>query len=58
MVTSYEKKARLKDAFIQSQLLDWQIHNFGVSENSVFLDKGIDLISNYISKQLTDQEKC
>jgi hypothetical protein len=57
MVTSYEKKARLKDAFLQSQLLDWQIHNFDLSENSVFLDKGIDLISNYISKQLTDQKK-
>ncbi|ACC81027.1 GUN4 domain-containing protein [Nostoc punctiforme] len=58
MVTSYEKKARLKDAFIQSQLLDWQIHNFDLSENGVFLDKGIDLISNYISKQLTDQRKA
>ncbi|MBG1264992.1 GUN4 domain-containing protein [Nostoc sp. WHI] len=57
MVTSYEKKTRLKDAFIQSQLLDWQIHNFDLSENGVFLDKGIDLISNYISKQLTDQIK-
>ncbi|MFN6488008.1 MULTISPECIES: GUN4 domain-containing protein [unclassified Nostoc] len=57
MVTSYEKKARLKDAFIQSQLLNWQIHNFDLNENSVFLDKGIDLISNYISKQLTDQRK-
>lgn len=57
MVTSYEKKTRLKDAFIQSQLLDWQIHNFDLSENSVFLDKGVDLISNYISKQLTDQIK-
>ncbi|MBN3898592.1 MAG: GUN4 domain-containing protein [Nostoc sp. NOS(2021)] len=57
MVTSYEKKARLKDAFTQSQLLDWQIHNFDLSENGVFLDKGIDLISNYISKQLTDQRK-
>jgi hypothetical protein len=55
MVTSYEKKARLKDAFMQSQLLDWQIHNFDLSENGVFLDKGIDLISNYISKQLTEQ---
>ncbi|MGJ5631998.1 GUN4 domain-containing protein [Nostoc sp. CALU 1950] len=55
MVTSYDKKNRLKDALIQSQLLDWQIHNFDLSENGVFLDKGIDLISNYISKQLTDQ---
>ena len=57
MVTSYEKKARLKDAFIQSQLLDWQINNFDLSENGVFLDKGIDLISNYISKQLSEQRK-
>ncbi|MEH2284575.1 MAG: GUN4 domain-containing protein [Nostoc sp.] len=57
MVASYDKKARLKDAFIQSQLLDWQTHNFDLSENGVFLDKGIDLISNYISKQLTDQRK-
>ncbi|BDI20005.1 hypothetical protein ANSO36C_58070 [Nostoc cf. commune SO-36] len=57
MVTSYDKKARLKDAFIQSQLLDWQIHNFDLNENGLFLDKGIDLISNYISKQLTDQTK-
>lgn len=55
MVTSYEKKARLKDAFIQSQLLDWQTNNFDLSENGIFLEKGIDLISNYISKQLTDQ---
>ncbi|MEH2063803.1 MAG: GUN4 domain-containing protein [Nostoc sp.] len=57
MVTSYEKKARLKDAFIQSQLLDWQINNFDLSENGVFLDKGIDLISNYISKQFSEQRK-
>uniref|UniRef100_A0A2P1CZB7 GUN4 domain-containing protein n=1 Tax=Nostoc sp. HIID-D1B TaxID=2027338 RepID=A0A2P1CZB7_9NOSO len=57
MVTSYDKKARLKDAFIQSQLLDWQIHNFDLSENGVFLDKGIDLISDYISTQLTDQRE-
>ncbi|MEH2195010.1 MAG: GUN4 domain-containing protein [Nostoc sp.] len=57
MVTSYDKKARLKDAFIESQLFDWQIDNLDLGENDVFLDKGIDLISNYISKQLTDQRK-
>ncbi|MFN6530374.1 GUN4 domain-containing protein [Nostoc sp. ChiSLP03a] len=57
MVTSYDKKTRLKDAFIQSKLLDWQSDNLDSSENFVFLDKGIDLISNYISKQLTDQRK-
>ncbi|MEH2076350.1 MAG: GUN4 domain-containing protein [Nostoc sp.] len=57
MVTSYEKQTRLKDAFIESQLLDWQINNFDLSENDVFLDKGIDLISNYISSELTDQRK-
>ncbi|MEM7579498.1 MAG: GUN4 domain-containing protein [Cyanobacteria bacterium P01_A01_bin.80] len=57
MVTSYEKKARLKDAFIQSQLLDWQTHNFNTQDNDMFLENSIDLISNYISKQLTDQRK-
>ncbi|WP_448265445.1 GUN4 domain-containing protein [Nostoc sp. DSM 114159] len=57
MVTSYDKKTRLKDAFIEAKLLDWQSYNLDSSENFVFLDKGIDLISNYISKQLTDQRK-
>ncbi|WP_445627762.1 GUN4 domain-containing protein [Nostoc sp. DSM 114167] len=57
MVTSYDKKSRLKDAFIEAKLLDWQTYNLDSSENFVFLDKGIDLISNYISKQLTDQRK-
>lgn len=42
---------------MQSQLLDWEIHNFDFTENGAFLDNGIDLISNYISKQLTDQRK-
>ncbi|MEH2135786.1 GUN4 domain-containing protein [Nostoc sp.] len=57
MVTSYEKQTRLKDAFIESQLFDWQINNFDLSENDVFLNKGIDLISNYISSELTDQRR-
>ena len=55
MVKSYEKNTRLKDALIQSQLLNWQIPNFETSENGVFLGQGIDLISNYISQQITDQ---
>ncbi len=57
MVSSYEKKERLKDAFIQSQLLNWQIHNFDLANNPFSLDKEIDSISNYISKQLVDQRK-
>ncbi len=51
MVVSYEKKERLKDALIQCQLLNWQV------DNSVSLDQSIDSISNYISKQLTEQRK-
>ncbi len=57
MVSSYEKKERLKDALIQSQFLDWQIHNFDLANNSFSLDKEIDSISNYISKQLVEQRK-
>ncbi|MBD6619307.1 hypothetical protein FNW02_26640 [Komarekiella sp. 'clone 1'] len=57
MVATYEKKERLKDAFIKSQLLDWQIGNFDLTDNYVSLDKDIISISNYISKQLTAQRK-
>ncbi|MBW4687726.1 MAG: GUN4 domain-containing protein [Komarekiella atlantica HA4396-MV6] len=57
MVTTYEKKQRLKDAFIKSQLLDWQIGSFDLTDNCVSLDKDIISISNYISKQLTDERK-
>ncbi|MEI2579450.1 GUN4 domain-containing protein [Scytonema sp. PRP1] len=57
MVSSYEKKERLKDAFIQCQLLDWQNHNFDLANNRFSLDKEIDSISNYISKQLVEQRK-
>ncbi|NDJ23278.1 hypothetical protein GS682_16885 [Nostoc sp. B(2019)] len=57
MVATYEKKERLKEAFIQSQLLDWQIGNFDLTDNCVSLDKDIGSISSYISKQLTNQKK-
>ncbi|MBW4616145.1 MAG: GUN4 domain-containing protein [Desmonostoc vinosum HA7617-LM4] len=57
MVISYQKKTRLKDAFIESQLLDWQIHKFDLNDHSISLDQGIDLISNYISQQLVDQRR-
>lgn len=57
LVTSYEKKSRLKDAFLQSQLSDWGMHNFDFTQNEAFLENGIDLISNYISKELTEQIK-
>lgn len=57
MVTNYEKKEKLKDAFIQCQLLDWQLHNFDLNDSCVSLEKDIDSISNYISEQLADQRK-
>ncbi|MFM7369726.1 MAG: GUN4 domain-containing protein, partial [Sphaerospermopsis kisseleviana] len=55
MVKSYEKNSRLKDVLIQSQLLNWQSPNFDTSENGLFLGQGIDLISNYISQQISQQ---
>ena len=36
MVSSYEKKERLKDAFLQCQLLDWQNDNFDLANNPFF----------------------
>lgn len=56
MVSSYEKKERLKDALIQCQLLDWH-QNFDLADNLFSVDKEIDSISNHISKQLTIQTK-
>ncbi|TAE54322.1 MAG: hypothetical protein EAZ76_06730 [Nostocales cyanobacterium] len=56
MVTIYDKKNRLEDAFMKSQLLDINSDKFDWLENSVFLEQGIDLISNYISTQITDQQ--
>ncbi len=57
MVSSYEKKERLKDAFLQCQLLDWQVQNFDLANNPFSLEKDIDSISNYIFKQLAEQRK-
>lgn len=57
MVTSYEKKERLKDAFIQSKLLNWKIQNFNLAERELFLNKSVESISNYISKQLAEPRK-
>ncbi len=57
MVSSYEKKERLKDAFLQCQLLDWQNDNFDLANNPFSLEKEIDSISNYIFKQLADQRQ-
>lgn len=57
MVASYEKKERLKDAFIQCQLLDWQVHNYDLTDSCVSLEKEIDSISNYISEELAEQRK-
>ncbi|MBD2517726.1 GUN4 domain-containing protein [Nostoc sp. FACHB-973] len=57
MVSSYEKKERLKDAFIKCKLLDWQIHDFDLANTHLSLDKEIDSISSYISNQLVEQRK-
>ncbi|WP_265275921.1 GUN4 domain-containing protein [Nostoc sp. KVJ3] len=56
MVASYEKKERLKDAFIESQLLDWQAHIFDLSDDTISLEKAIYLISNYLSDEIADQK--
>jgi len=57
MVSSYEKKETLKEALIQCQSLNWQIHKCDLADNLFSIDKEIDLISNYISKQLGNQRK-
>ncbi|MBW4592866.1 MAG: GUN4 domain-containing protein [Brasilonema angustatum HA4187-MV1] len=57
MVSSYEKKERLKDAFLKCKLLDWQIQNFDSADNFFSLNKDINSISNYISDQLTERRK-
>lgn len=57
MVASYEKKERLKDAFIQSRLLSFPVDDFEFSDNCASLDQAIESISNYISKQLPVQKK-
>lgn len=57
LVASYEKKDRLKDAFVKSQLLDWQFHSFDCSNDVVFLEKIIYLISDYTSNHIVDQKK-
>ncbi|MDZ8084013.1 MAG: GUN4 domain-containing protein [Nostoc sp. DedQUE12b] len=57
LVASYDKKDRLQDAFFQSQLLDFQVHNFDFSKNEITLNQAIYLISNYMSTQLVAQKK-
>ncbi|BAZ09543.1 GUN4 domain-containing protein [Calothrix sp. NIES-4071] len=56
MVSTNEKKERLKDALIQCQLLDWR-QNFDLADNLFSVDKEIESISNHISKELTVQTK-
>lgn len=57
LVGSYEKKDRLQEAFVQCQLLDWQVDNFDLNKDEITLDQAIFLISNYISTQLVAQKK-
>ncbi|WP_066379768.1 MULTISPECIES: GUN4 domain-containing protein [unclassified Anabaena] len=57
LVASYEKRERLNDAFLQSQLLDLSVDNFDLINDGMTLDRAIYLISNYMSTQLVDQRK-
>ncbi|MCC5614100.1 GUN4 domain-containing protein [Nostoc sp. CHAB 5836] len=57
LVASYDKRDRLKDAFLESKLLNLQIHNLDCSDDNIPLNQAIYLISNYMSTQLVDQRK-
>ncbi|MBD2194876.1 MULTISPECIES: GUN4 domain-containing protein [Calothrix] len=57
LVSSYEKKDRLQDAFFQAQLLDGNIYDFYASNHEINVNQTINLISNYISTQLVAQKK-
>ncbi|MFN6515787.1 MAG: GUN4 domain-containing protein [Nostoc sp. CreGUA01] len=57
LVASYEKGDRLKDALVESKLLNEQISNFELNNDGIALEQTIYLISNYISTQLVDQRK-
>ncbi|MBD2438929.1 GUN4 domain-containing protein [Nostoc sp. FACHB-110] len=57
LVASYEKKARLEDAFWQTQLLDWQVAAADFSQDEITLNQAICLISDYMSTQLLAQKK-
>nr|WP_089093808.1 GUN4 domain-containing protein [Nodularia sp. NIES-3585] len=57
MVTSYDKKERLQDAFSQIELLDHQVYNFDLMNEEISSFKSIDSISNYISNEFVAQSK-
>lgn len=57
LVASYEKGDRLKDALLESKLLNGQVSNFELSNDGIALEQTIYLISNYISTQVVDQRK-
>ncbi|MDZ8258888.1 MAG: GUN4 domain-containing protein [Nostoc sp. ChiQUE01b] len=57
LVATYEKGDRLKDALLESKLLNGQVSNFELSNDGIALEQTIYLISNYISTQLVDQRK-
>ncbi|MEH2374396.1 GUN4 domain-containing protein [Nostoc sp.] len=57
LVASYERGDRLKDALVESKLLNEQITNFELNNDGIALEQTIYLISNYISTQLVDQRK-
>ncbi len=57
LVASYEKKDRLKEAFIQCQSLDWEHNIFEFSDDKITLERAIYLIFNYLSNQLLAQRR-
>lgn len=58
LVASYEKKDRLQDALLQTQVLNGEIYNFDLSEEEINVNQAIYLISNYMSTQLCAQKKA
>ncbi|MCG6135467.1 MAG: GUN4 domain-containing protein [Nostoc sp. LLA-1] len=57
LVSSFEKKDRLQDAFFQAQLLDLQFQDFDLFKDETIVNQAISLISNYMSAQLVAQKK-
>ncbi|QSJ20215.1 GUN4 domain-containing protein [Nostoc sp. UHCC 0702] len=57
IVASYEKKERLNDALLQSELLNKQFQNFNFDNDEVSLEHAFELISSYIYNQFVDQRK-
>lgn len=57
MVTGYEKEARLKDAFLYSQLSDRLNNESEWAEQFIPLEQTINKLSSYLGEQLADQKQ-